>query len=371
MSDPRLSHAAATAPLPEALQVLAREIPPELGPWVERAERLRLPGQTPPWTDTGISLRASQSFSLYATGRVYWSPEGDAQWAGPRHHLWGRVGGEGPVFNPTQDTGTFRAPRDGNLELALLHGFWADWSGRLATSPKAYRHLRGEFDVLVVVWKDSADAGLDHLEAFCAGEALVQAEARRRANPVSIPQGWSYLLETGCADVYRAIETPYGPGIALDSHNDQGILRKPIARPLRDDTRLHWRWRVDEFPSAVAEDTVTTHDYVSIALEFEGGRDLTWFWSCAIEPGAHFGCPVRSWRHREIHYCVRRGVDSKGAWHAEARPVRADCAEALGETPPAIVAAWLIVVSSFQHTRARAAFADISIKDDDGVHQIL
>ena len=186
-----------------------------------------------------------------------------------------------------------------------------------------------------------------------------------------VPEGWSYLLETGTADVYRATQTPFGPGIAVHSENDQGILRKAVDLPLEDDTRLCWRWRLDEFPSELAENRVTTHDYLSIAVEFDNGRDLTWFWSRRLPVGTHFGCPVKSWNYREIHYCVRSGEAQRGAWQREERAIAADCAEALGEVPGRLVAVWLIVVSSFQHGVARGEFADICVETASDRHRVL
>ncbi len=369
MSDPALSHEIATAGWPADVLAWVGAVPPALRNLVERVERVWLPATDPPWTDSGVALRAGQWFSLLAKGRVLWSPAESDQWAGPRHHLWGRVG-TGPVFNPTQDTTTRRAVTAGSLYLSLLHGFWKDEGGELATSERAYRHLRGGIDVLVVVWRSDPRVGLA-AAAACGDAAQIRAEAERFADPVETPEGWAYLLETGSADVYQRCETPFGAGIAVESVNDQGILRKAVDLPLEPETRIRWRWRLDEFPSRRAENEVSTHDYLSIAVEFDNGRDLTWFWSRCLAPGTHFGCPVRSWNYREIHYCVRSGEAGMGAWQGEERRIAGDCDEALGEVPGRLVAVWLIVVSSFQHGTARGAFADIRLEGPGGTLQVL
>jgi len=49
--------------------------------------------------------------------------------------------------------------------------------------------------------------------------------------------------------------------------------------------RLRWSWRLDKLPSRLPEDTALTHDYISVALEFDDGRDLTWHWSAGLPPG--------------------------------------------------------------------------------------
>ncbi len=370
MSNPLLGHDAASAGGPAALLAWSQSLPEALRGVVERVERIWLPASTPPWTATPIALRGGQSFSVFASGRVYWSATDSAQWAGPRHHLWWRVG-DGPVANPTQDHFTARADRDGPLALSLLHGFWKDESGVLATSEHAYRHLRGGVEAIVVVWSGDPAAGLAAAETASGGDPAIRAERARVADPVPVPEGWRYLLETGTADVYRATDTPHGPGIDVHAANDQGILRKPIDLPLEPDTRLRWRWRLDEFPSALAEDTVTTHDYLSVAVEFDNGRDLTWFWSRCLPPGTHFGCPVRSWTHREIHYCVRSGQTGVGTWQREERVIAPDCEEALGEVPTRLVAVWLIVVSSFQHGVARGAFSEIEVGTPRAMERVL
>ena len=59
--------------------------------------------------------------------------------------------------------------------------------------------------------------------------------------------------------------------ICLDAHDDQGIIRTTLDIPLTPETTLNWRWRLDEHPSLTAEDSALSHDYVSVALEFDDG----------------------------------------------------------------------------------------------------
>lgn len=320
-----------------------------------------LPADRPPWKDTGVMLEKGQWYTVVGSGRVSWTHRDRELWAPPKHHLWGRVG-EAPIWNPTQDGTTRRAECRGTLRLGLLHGFWKDRGGELATSERAYDALRGGIEVLILVWSEAPEPGLASLVAG-TGDARLGRELERLRDPVPVPEGWSYFFECGFADVYRSVDTPYGPGIAIHSDDDQGILRKPVDFPFGANTRIAWRWKLDEMPSDVAEDRVATHDYVSIAVEFENGRDLTWFWSAALAPETHFGCPVRVWNHREIHYCVRSGREGLGAWQREHRDVYRDTLAALGEDPGPIHHVWLIVLSSFQHRVARATFADVWLED--------
>ena len=62
------------------------------------------------------------------------------------------------------------------------------------------------------------------------------------------------------------------------------------------------------------------HDYLSIALEFDDGQDLTWFWSCALPEGFSYRCPLDHWRHRETHVVVRTGTANLAAGSRRSDP---------------------------------------------------
>jgi len=177
---------------------------------------------------------------------------------------------------------------------------------------------------------------------------------------------------TRTSDIYRACHAQgAAPRICLEAADDQGIVRKAVDWALTDGTRLAWRWRLDLHPSTLPEDTPCTHDYVSVAAEFDDGRDLTWIWSAALPRDRHFACPIRAWQTRETHWVVRNAGDPRGAWLDEERAVRADVAAAMGAPPLRIVAVWLIAVATFQHQRARAAFEGIELVDGERRLRVL
>lgn len=149
----------------------------------------------------------------------------------------------------------------------------------------------------------------------------------------------------------------------MAARNDQGILSRPVALDLTAGTRLRWRWRILALPTAEAEDTVGTHDYTSIGVEFDAGRDLTYSWSAALPVGAAFRCPIRHWAERETHLVVRAGREGLGTWTDEERSVLADGAAVMGPPPARIVAVWLIAVSTFGHGTAIAEVSDIALVD--------
>jgi len=331
---------------------------------------LELPANVPPWTAAGLALESGDAFSLYAAGRVVLSEEAGL-WNGPRFHLWARVGGRGPLLNGARDTVSFESPRAGPLELCVYSGEWGTRDGELATPVEGYALLRGGLEVLAVRWQGDARSGAEALAQAAPDVPAFVAEARRLASPVPVPEGWEYLWFLGPADIYRPSRASGGPGIRAETRDDVGILRRAVDFPLGEETTLGWRWRVESLPSAKAEDSLPTHDYLSIALEFENGQDLTWYWSAALPPGTCYRCPLPSWDRRETHWVVRSGPAGLGEWQREQRHVRADYAQAIGDPPERIVAVWLIAVSIFQKGEGAADFADIRLDSPNGHIQIL
>lgn len=326
------------------------------------ARVLHLPAQVPPWTDTGIDVEAGEEITLLAAGRVVLSEELDL-WGGPRLYLWGRIGPRGSVFNPSRDTTTVRAEASGRLYLAIYSGEWANRHGDLATPLEAYAALRGGIDVVAIRWRGAAASGLAALRAAAPGDALLAAEAARLAAPVAPPPGWDYLWILGRADIFTRVRVDGRDAIALRAANDVGILRRPVDLALAADTTLRWSWRVSQLPADRAEDTLPTHDYLSVALEFDDGTDLSWYWSAALPVGTAYACPLPTWNARETHLVVRSGSEGLGAWCSERRAVLADWRHAVGgaASPTRAVAVWLIAVSLFRHGVAQAEFAGIEL----------
>ena len=345
----------------------------DLRPRIAGTALMRLGGNAPPWQRSGLRVVSGQTYSVFANGRIQWSPHDAALYGGPRFHLWTRVAPGGRIANLSHDTDTFVADCDGEIELGIYMGLWRDAYGTLATSPDLYRRLQGHLDALVIVWCGEADAALRSLIAGASRAQFLRDEADRLAEPIDPPSGWHYLLETGRSAIFSTgVAGSDGPSsIRLQGHDDQGILCRAVDWALTPTTRLAWRWCVDEHPSQVAEDTVRTHDYISIAAEFDNGRDLTWIWSAGLAPEFHFHCPIRAWSARETPLVVRGHGAELGRWYDESRNVYADVAAAMGPPPTRIVRIWLIGVSSFQHAGMRAEFAGIALTDGDHLISVL
>ena len=337
-------------------------LPPADRAAVDESRVVSLPGNVPPWTATGLHVRRGEWITLLASGRLVLAEALDL-WMPPSFALWARVGGRGPLVNGTRDTTSFRAEHDGAIELALYNGEWATPDGALATPVEAYAGSGGTIDVLVLRWAGDPERGLGALAKALPADALIAAELDRIRHAAPEPDGWRHLWLLGPTECFSARQVDGHAAITIDTANSVGILQKPIEFPLGPATTLAWRWRVDELPAIGAEDSPIAHDYTSLALAFENGQDLTWYWSAGLPVGAHYTCPLPTWAPRETHWVLRSGTDGLGAWHEERRVVADDYRAAVGDVPTRVVGVWLIAVSIFGHRRGRATFADVVLRD--------
>ncbi|HTQ24625.1 MAG TPA: DUF3047 domain-containing protein [Candidatus Binataceae bacterium] len=346
-----------------------------LRPIVAEAERdaiaqcwiVRLAANRPPWTPSGIELSAGDRVSVFSAGRasIAAAPE---IWVGSHCALWMRVGIAGEIFRTPGRSYTFTAQSGGELYLCnLFPGDWADRHGALATDPRAYDRIAGTIAVLVVRWKAGPQAGLERLAAGAsAGAAIMRAEAERLKHPALTPAGWHYMWSIGDSGVFDSGRGVRGePIIRCRVNDDATILQRPVHLKFNDSVRLRWSWKIDALPASEREDAVPTHDYLSIAVEFDNGQDLTYMWSAAMTPERSFRCPIPRWSKRETHMVVRSGKERLGERVSEERGVWDDYRRAIGTQPANIVAVWLIAVSVFTHTDSYCEFSDIELAADN------
>jgi hypothetical protein len=346
------------ASIPAALRLLAGEVTP-------RVVELDVLATDPGWRTTGLTVKRGQGFSAFADGAV-WIAKALSVGAGPATALWFRIGGRAPIRKMMANATSFTAWDDGELELCLKPpGEWLDESGRF--DPDVPRTgASGKIAVVLALWPGDAASGVGALKRMTGLKGL---DVRAEATP---PSGWSYLWRIGDGSIYNAREENGRPCIHVHTHGDVGILQYPIEAPLDDDTTLEWRWRVDHLPSSLPEHIQPTHDYLSIAVEYENGQDLTYFWSASLAPDTVFKCPLPWWSTRETHWVVRSGVEGLGAWVEEKRKLKADYAQAIGGAAPGkIVRVWLIANSVFQRGHGEARFADIALVSGGVRRQIV
>ncbi len=116
--------------------------------------------------------------------------------------------------------------------------------------------------------------------------------------------------------------------ISVEPRKNAGILQRPVNLELKPQTKLSWRWIVEELPSLLPEDQLTSHDYLSIAAEFDDGQDLTYFWSRNLPVGKRLPLPDPRWTPLESHMVVRSGLTDLGKWVSDERDLYEDYKDA-------------------------------------------
>ena len=142
--------------------------------------------------------------------------------------------------------------------------------------------------------------------------------------------------------------------------------------PLTATTTVRWKWNVQKLPSAIAENATAGHDYLSIAVKFDNGLDMTYMFSSVLPVGTGFHCPLRNWNARETHVVVRTPADLN-KWLSEERTIKPDYDRYVnrGEPPRRITQVWLIANSSLQRTEGDANFGDISLGEGEQRAKVL
>jgi hypothetical protein len=326
---------------------------------------LEMPSNRKPWRDSGIDLGEGDNVTTFSIGQTLLN--GTDMRFGADFQVWFRVGIDGEIFRGTRASNSFQVTLPGRLYLGSnFPGEWSTVYGQQSTPDEVYEHVSGQFDVLVIRWRIAPLEGLRKLAARGDFAGLIAGEIDRLTHPVIPPQGWYYLWFLGPAEIYRPADLDEKKhAICCTTHRDVGLLLKDIELPLQPDTCLHWDWRVELLPSEVREDTMPTHDYLSIAVEFDNGQDITYYWSAELPVETAYRCPIPSWNARETHVVIRSGSEGLGLWFSEKRNVYQDYQNHIGgELPARIVKIWLIAVSFFQGREGKCLYDNIYFTAD-------
>jgi len=332
---------------------------------------VKLPANQPPWTATGVRLEAGEECSYFAEGRAYANRFLDI-YVTPALQLWSRVGEHGNIFRGTRNSHSFRAQENGELRFGnYFPNDWVDAHGARKQDDRVYRTMSGEMKVLVIRWTAGALDGLRALTADPEVGARVRAEIERIEHGETTPAGWHYLWHLGPAEIYRTPKPGADPCIHCRTHADAGILQKDVELSLDESTAISWRWRIDRLPSTLREDSVPSHDYLSLAVEFDNGRDITYYWSSELPVGTGYDCPLPNWKGKEFHVVVRSGPQGLGEWQAEQRNLYLDYRRYMGDPPARIVRVWLIANSVFQRGEGACDYAGITLHQRAGDVAVL
>jgi len=340
-----------------------------------------VPASQPPWFDTGVDLSAGEQVSVFAVGRPLLSRELNL-WFHPDIQLWYRIGETGHVFRGTRQSHTFAVREAGRLFLGnYFPGEWTTRTGATAVGTDAYRQMEGGLSVVVVRWAKQPLGGLKQLVALGDVASLLASEIDRLEHPILPPPGWDHLWFLGPSEIYAPgpPAPSQRPSIKCYTHRDAGILHKDVSVPLTKDTRLRWSWKVDTLPCQLAENTLPNHDYLSIAVEFDNGQDLTFFWSSQLPVDTGFRCPIPTWAARETHVVARSGSEGLGRWWDEERPLSPYYERFIGTIgqrdagldarvvppPTRVVRVWLIANTMFRQQEGRCEYGAIELQTED------
>ena len=291
---------------------------------------LLIDGGEQEWKGVGFTARQGERFRLTARG-FQWIARPLGLAIEPQNSLWMRIG-RGPIRKVLEADAVYEAWDDGEVTV-FSKGLseWADRDGAVLPGPRTRQG---------------------------PGLSVRASATDAPATPGNALDGWNPLWRIGEGRAF----TVAGEMIEVTARAEVGILCKPLDLPLAETTTVSWDWKIDALPSTLAEDLPFTHDYLSLAVEFDNGRDLTWMWSAELPVGRTFRCPLSWWCDRETHTVARSGTAALGTWLSERRSVLAEYRDALGEpAPQRIVAVWLIANSVFQRGEARATFRNIVV----------
>ena len=298
----------------------------------DAAAALQLTGAETDWVESGHAVRRGDRFRVTAAGHQ-WLAKPLALAIEPRSTVYMRIAGE-PVRKLIADDGVYEAWANGQVEfLTKAMSEFADENGNMLPGKRSAQ--RPGISIAIV----ASDAPPTESGA---------------------PAHWHHLWRIGDGHIY----TGDPDDIAVATHGDVGILQREVNLPLTEVTTLSWEWLIEQLPSQLPEDLAFTHDYLSIAVEFDNGRDLTYMWSAGLPHDHVFRCPLGYWCDWETHWVLRSGEAGLGEWHGEARNIAADYRKALGEPlPKRVVRVWLIANSVFQRRHGKARFRGIKIHE--------
>ena len=213
---------------------------------------------------------------------------------------------------------------------------------------------------VALVWRGSARAGLESLLSHGDVDGIVAAELARLQSPRKLPAGWHNFFMLGGGPV---IFNDIGNGaISVEPLKNAGILQRPVGIELKPQTKLSWRWIVEELPSRLPEDQLTSHDYLSIAAEFDDGQDLTYFWSSEPSRSARRSV-ARSPAGRRSSCTWRSAADLPISASGSATSVTSmrTTRSTSAARPRTSSRVWLLGVSLFQRRAGSCRFADMQI----------
>lgn len=240
--------------------LIARARSPELAGY----RLFEIDGADLPWIDLGLEAARGQQITFLVTGRMWLARQYDL-WFRPGLVFHARTRGRRPIFSPGADTSTMIASLDGPVEVARLVPLIADEDGRLTIPEDVYRKADVKISGVALLWRGEAATGLASLASHGDVGGLLAAEIARLRRNRKLPDGWSNLFLFGGGE--ESFVRAENGEIVCESAGSASIIERPLPLPFASRPKLGWRWKIDQLPSAVAEDQAPVHDYHSIGVK--------------------------------------------------------------------------------------------------------
>ncbi|MEM7465506.1 MAG: DUF3047 domain-containing protein [Pseudomonadota bacterium] len=332
-----------------------------------------LSGDVGPWVDTGMPVERGDLITTYAEGQQVLSYAFNLSFEADLA-VWKRIGSGTEVFRGPA-AHTFNAENNGSLELKLYPAVrWLGEEGEYDGEPPLNSlDSGGGVSILVVKWNPGTNVAQE-MNKIVSNDNSIWAKvviANVMEGPASAPKGWHFLHELGPSKIWSEEAKPGGsnaPSRAINAqiNNDVSIITYGIDVRLTENTTLNWTWKMDQIPGVMAENTALSHDYLSIAIAFDNGQDLTYYWSKEMNAGEHYACPLPGWSFRETHIVARSGAAGLGEWISEEKSILKDYKMAVGgKLPERVTGVWLIGVGIFKKVQGAGAFGDIRLVDGE------
>ena len=309
------------------------------------------------WVNTGLKAAKGDKILVSTQGSLDIGLEAPME---GRQLIWVRFGNDGEVFQLTFNDEIVTANDNGTLQVAFLNPPNVVLGNRQGKLNSLYDTLpETVLDFTISVNKLNGA----QLEQTTLAPSF--AKANRNAKLVkSLPAGFDHLWYLGASNIFASKKTSKGPGVYIQTNDDGGIIKMELDIPLTKTTEIDFSWLYRNLPAIAPETTVPAHDYMSIAIEFDNGQDITWYWSHSLPPETFYRCPLAGWDKVETHIVVQSGQDGLGEWHEHKRNIFTDYSTSVGgEMPKKIVGVWFIGNSMFGRRGADAEFANISVQD--------
>jgi hypothetical protein len=309
------------------------------------------------WIPTGLQVKTGMPLTILSFGALML----DSLRFEPRNVAWVRVGEDGDLIKLSSNQLTLEPEGSGELYLTIppLGMYWDTPDGRFPQDMSGLPAYPVDMDFIAVQW--SGDPGQSLKRLTKADDDVFSLALQKLNNPKTLPDGFSYLWFLGQSDVFDRFDDGVRSGVHGYAENNWGIIKKEVDLPLTEDAEIEFDWLYTTLPPDGPETEEQYHDYLSVAVEFENGQDITWFWSRFLEVGQGFRCPLYWWDEHETHIVLQSGTEDLGEWYSHKRNILEDyVAHIGGEVPERIVGVWFIA-TSLSGTPADAKFSNVSL----------